>query len=334
MAHWPRISLITPSFQQASFLEACMSSVHDQQYPALEHVVVDGGSTDGSNTIIERYAGRLSWWCSEQDQGQSDAINKGLQHCTGTIFGWINSDDLLLPGSLETVGKAFADDPSLVVFEGVRLLRREGVEAAPSNDPADMRSLFTKPYINQQSTFYRMDAVRAAGGVESALHYIMDLELWWRIMFSTDGKGLKVDPRPLAEFRLHAESKTGSAQERFRHEQAGVLHGMCLQCGEHELAAILAIGYQWPAGIRTMPGAEEHPQRVRDMALHFLLKWDHVIHHEAQFDRMRALLRWTGLAQIARDPWLGPRIAGLAEQVRFGSWTAFRIARKVKHLLP
>ena len=111
MASLPRITLITPSYQQAEYLEECLASVQAQAYPDLEHIVVDGGSTDGSRAIIERYADRLAWWCSEKDGGQSDAINKGLGHATGQVFGWLNSDDLLLPGALLRVGEAFAADP-------------------------------------------------------------------------------------------------------------------------------------------------------------------------------------------------------------------------------
>ena len=96
----PRITIITPSYQQAGFLEECIRSIHDQGYPDLEHIIVDGGSTDGSREIIERYADKLAWWCCEKDKGQSDAINKGLARATGQVFGWLNSDDLLLPGSL------------------------------------------------------------------------------------------------------------------------------------------------------------------------------------------------------------------------------------------
>ena len=104
----PRITLITPSFRQAAFLEECLRSVHDQGYPNLEHMVVDGGSTDGSAAIIESYAAKLAWWCSERDRGQSHALNKGLARATGEVFGWINSDDLLLPGSLQRVGEALS----------------------------------------------------------------------------------------------------------------------------------------------------------------------------------------------------------------------------------
>ena len=100
----PTISLITPSYNQRGFLKECLESVQDQGYAGLEHIVVDGGSTDGSVEVIADAASGSAWWCSEKDRGQSHAINKGLEHATGDVFGWLNSDDLLLPGALERVG--------------------------------------------------------------------------------------------------------------------------------------------------------------------------------------------------------------------------------------
>ncbi|MBK9176742.1 MAG: glycosyltransferase [Flavobacteriales bacterium] len=323
---------MTPSFQQARFLEECLSSVRAQSGVDVEHLVVDGGSTDGSKAIIESRADSLAWWCSEADHGQSDALNKGLSHATGEIFGWLNSDDRLLPGALEEVAEAFAADPDLQVFEGVRMVVDGDVSPASSNDPSDIRSLFIEPRINQQSTFYRTSLVRRLGGLDPALHFVMDLELWYRFMFLTGGTGLRVVDRPLAEFRIHPESKTGVARERFRHEQAGVLHGLCLAVGETTLADILRIGYHWPAGIRPVPMAEGQGDRVRDMVVHFLLKWDRGVHHRVEFERMKALLAWLGIELFERDPLHGERIADVKSRIGLGSWDLYRVRRKLKHL--
>jgi glycosyltransferase involved in cell wall biosynthesis len=104
---WPRISVITPSFNQAEFLERTIRSIYNQGYPNLEHIVIDGGSTDSSVDIIRKYEKRFAYWHSEPDKGQRDAINTGARHATGTNMTWINSDDLLLPGALQYDGSSF-----------------------------------------------------------------------------------------------------------------------------------------------------------------------------------------------------------------------------------
>ena len=111
----PRITLVTPSFNQGQYLEQTLRSVLDQGYPNLEYIVVDGGSTDDSVEITKRYADRLAWWVSEKDAGQSDALDKGFARATGEVFGYINSDDVLYPGALDAVAKAYAQGARWIV---------------------------------------------------------------------------------------------------------------------------------------------------------------------------------------------------------------------------
>ncbi|MCB0764791.1 MAG: glycosyltransferase [Flavobacteriales bacterium] len=329
----PRITIITPSFQQAPFLEACLASIHSQGYPDLEHIVVDGGSTDGSRAIIERFGDRLSWWCSEPDRGQSHAINKGLERATGGVFGWINSDDTLLPGALDVVGKAFRDDPELMVLQGVRIAIHENGAHEPlqGNDPGDPDALFIAPRIAQQSTFFRSEAVRKAGGVDERLHHVMDLELWLRLLFTNGTAHLRFIDTPLATFRMHPESKSSTAQHRFVDETAGVLKGLCDQVGLRELGGILALGHRIPAGIRTIAVGPDQRDLVERMTVRFLLHWNRVVHERERFDAMRAFLA----SPYARAPHLTAaqqeRLKVIAEQVHT-SWLAFRVRRKLRHL--
>ena len=329
----PRITIVTPSFQQAAYVEECITSVLDQGYPDLEYMVIDGGSTDGSRAIGERYADRLTWWCSEKDKGQAHAINKGLERATGRIFGWINSDDLLLPGSLEYVGNAFANDPELVVLTGVRrsLQPDHSAVAMPLDDPDDPDRLFTGPLINQQSTFFRMDAIREAGLLEAKLQCVMDYELWLQVLFRRGTTGVRIVPWELAVFRAHPNSKTATMASRFLDEQASIVHGLCLSTGEQALADVLAIGHAIKRDLRAMPVGPEKARLVRDMVERFLLKWHHTIYSGSDLRMMRSFRRV--IPNIAsEDPMIRKWVTALDDQLRATSWFSFRLRRKWKHL--
>jgi len=330
----PRITIITPSYQQAPFLEECIRSLHDQGYPDLEHIIVDGGSTDGSREIIERYAGKLAWWCCEKDRGQSHAINKGLAHATGQVFCWLNSDDLLLPGSLHAVGETFAEHPDLTVFTGVRIERAaDGSERAlGQDDPGDPNSHFVHPHINQQSTFFRMDVVKAINGVEEKLHYVMDYELWLQVLFHHGTKDVWVDPRALSVFRLHPVSKTSTVHHRFLDETASMLHGLALATGQTGLAQILAKGHGITPGLRAFPVTAAHAPLVRRMVTWFLLRWYHRLYKSSDLRMMKAFLLEARPAEKGLDAqelaWL-PMVESEAD---VANWPLFRLRRKWRSL--
>lgn len=321
---------------QAAFLDGCLASVREQAYPALEHIVVDGGSTDGSLRLIEHAAKDLAWWCSEKDNGQSHAINKGLAHATGEVFGWLNSDDLFLPGALALVGAAFAADPSLLVYGGRRIFRSAtGIDSISDlDDAANPDALFTDPCINQQSTFFRMDAVKAIGGVETALHYVMDLELWWQLMFAQGTRHLRFDAVDLAVFRYHADSKTVKDQAAFRNETAAVLRYLAVQVDQQDMVAVLDRGYPTGPALRAMSVDGSHVSIIRRMIVHFLLKWNHVVYERSQFEMMRLFRRTVDLSMVPLNGVYAERLAGLDRQLRVPGWIAFRIERKFRHLLP
>jgi len=327
----PRISLITPSFQQAGYLEECMASVQQQGYPSLEHIVVDGGSSDGSKAVIEHYAERLAWWCSEKDRGQSHAINKGLGHATGSIFGWLNSDDLLLPGALERVGQAFAADPQLLVLCGRRIIRASdgGQTISPLNDAATPVEWFTDPVVNQQATFYRMDVVKAAGGVDEALHYVMDLDLWWRILFMFGTTSVRFVPAELAVFRYHAESKTTMDSSAFSRETGAVLRGLVEGSQQQDLLEVLSVAYPAIPGLRPMPITEEHRSIIRHMVVSFVLKWNATIHTREEFEMMRIFRRTISLEGMLLDQDQRARLLRLDLQLRAANWLMFRMQRKI-----
>ncbi|HRH70954.1 MAG TPA: glycosyltransferase family 2 protein [Flavobacteriales bacterium] len=331
----PRISLVTPSFMQAAFLDGCLTSVREQAYPSLEHIVVDGGSTDGSVQLIEQASSTLAWWCAEKDQGQSHAINKGLSHATGDVFGWLNSDDLLLPGSLAQVGAAFAADPDLVVYGGRRILRSMTDVDTPSglDDASRPDALFTDPKVNQQSTFYRLGVVKAIGGVETALHYAMDLELWWQVLFAQGTDHLRFDALDLAVFRYHPDSKTVRDQAAFRSETAAILRQLAVQVDQHDLVAVLDQGYPDRIALRPMSVDGSKAPIIRRMIVRFLLKWNHMVHERSQFEMMRLFRRTVDLRTIPLDEVDTERLTLLDGQLRVPGWLAFRLKRKFDHLV-
>ncbi len=220
----PRISIITPSYNQADFLEATIQSVLAQDYPNVEYIIVDGGSTDGSADIIHRYADRLSWWVSEPDQGQADAIRKGLAHATGEVLVWLNSDDVYLSGNvLSRVAACFRENPQVAVVtgEGQYIDRRGQV----------IRKIHIKPWhltfealrhrngVLQPATFIRRSALERVH-LDTSLHYAFDWDLW--IQLAQQGAWLHV-PEAWAGYRWWGENKTARGDSHRTYEQAEVI---------------------------------------------------------------------------------------------------------------
>lgn len=326
----PRISIITPSYQQQAYLEECLASVHVQGYPQLEHIVVDGGSRDGSVAVIERYAARLAWWCSEPDRGQSHAINKGLVHANGSVFAWLNSDDLLLPGALQAVGRAFAADADLVVFQGHRmLLHADGTsDRSPLNDHADTASFFIAPVVNQQSTFFSMAAVKAVGGLDEALHHCMDLDLWWRVLFAFGTERVTLAPIDLAVFRQQPESKTSKGSDGFVLETAALLRAMAEATAQPDLVELLEAGYPHMPVLRSSNAGPHHVAIVRLMVFRFVLKWNGSIADERQFAMLKRMHALAPARIELPEVELSARWDAMYNGLSAPNWTLFRIGRK------
>lgn len=327
----PRITIITPSYQQREYLEECLLSVRDQEYGNVEHIVVDGGSTDGSKDLLERYSDGLAWWCSEPDHGQSDAINKGLARCTGEVFAWLNSDDVLLPGALHAVAKAFEQAPRTVILEGARLtLTSDGKrDRMPQNTPANADALFIAPHVNQQATFFKTSAVKAQGGVDTALHYAMDLDLWWRVLFAHGTDGFSSIPAELALFRLQPSSKTMQGSEDFVRETAALLCAMATSTGLHHLAAILRMGYGEAPAVRPSNARKDHVDIVERMILRFVLKWNATIAHVDRFKMLKRINALYGADIRVTDEVLKGRWQRLRKGLVAPDWNTYRIGRKL-----
>lgn len=214
MPSFPRVSIITPSYNQAVFLEETIRSVLDQGYPNLEYMIVDGGSTDGSVEIIQKYADRLAWWVSERDKGQGEAINKGFQRATGEIIGWINSDDYYLPGAINSAVRALEDQPECgMVFGDV--LSIDGV-GQPINIMTygdwGLEELMQFKIIGQPSVFMRREVLQRAGYLDLSYHYLLDHELWLRVAQQAP---MRYIPQRWSAARFHAGAKNVSQTDKY-----------------------------------------------------------------------------------------------------------------------
>jgi glycosyltransferase involved in cell wall biosynthesis len=179
----PRISIVTPSFNQVPYIEETIRSLLDQGYPDLEYIIIDGGSTDGSTEIIERYSDRLAYWVSEPDGGQTDALIKGFHRATGDVMGWLCSDDLHEPRTLWEVGETFARNPSWqVVYGDSTWIDGSGDFIKPKKEIAFNRFIwmYDHNYLPQPSTFWRRGLYERVGGLDARWNLAMDADLWIR----------------------------------------------------------------------------------------------------------------------------------------------------------
>jgi GT2 family glycosyltransferase len=222
LREWPRISVVTVSYNQCRFLRDCLDSVLGQNYPNLDFVVIDGGSTDGSREILESYRHRLSHLVIEPDRGQSHALNKGFRLATGDVLTWLCSDDKLEPGALDAVALVRSSQPCDIIVGGCRVIDDSGktklihysgfhrgcLSPLSFGDLASFTSTWQKGlYFYQPELFFTRDLWNRAGGhVKEHLHYVMDYELFLR--FALSGARLYAVDKVLACSRQHEEQKT------------------------------------------------------------------------------------------------------------------------------
>jgi glycosyltransferase involved in cell wall biosynthesis len=230
------VSIITPSFNQAAYLEQTMQSVLEQDYPRIEYLVVDGASTDNSVDIIRKYENKLAWWVSEKDRGQADAINKGFARATGEIIAWLNSDDYYLAGTVSAAVKIFAAHPEVVLVYGNMLAVDEHGKTFNTLNykQLTLEDLLCFQIIGQPAVFMRRSALQTAGGLDPTFHFLLDHHLWIRL--AQQGKILHVD-QTWSAARYHAEAKNRAKAAEFGREAFRILDAAAQ---DENLAPILA----------------------------------------------------------------------------------------------
>jgi glycosyltransferase involved in cell wall biosynthesis len=216
-SYLPKITVVTPSYNQGRFIEATIRSVLLQDYPSLEYIIMDGNSSDETISIIRKYGDRIDHWESVPDHGQAHAINKGFSRATGEVLCWLNSDDLLMPEALRTVGRYFRDHPTSRMITGgwimyfeeprhVNACRPCGIGLRPT----PIRMLGSNAYLGQHSTFWRRDVVDQVGLLNESLHYAMDHEFFTRCVMH--GVEIRTVDDVLAVFRQHKGQKTATPE--------------------------------------------------------------------------------------------------------------------------
>lgn len=235
----PRVTVVTPTYNMADRLPRCVSSVAAQTYPNVEHIVVDGASTDG--TVDYLRAQPELRWVSEPDAGQSNAINKGFAMATGGILTWLNADDELTADAAQMAADLFVADPSLgFVYGELEEVSGSARRVIRPVSSIDMAAFRRGNVIFQPGTFFTRQALEAAGGVDETFHLAMDFDLWLRMMDA--GVQARYVPRVMARFELHPESKTGSQGKLAFAQEEARAHA---KHGRHHEAAMVIDRWYW-----------------------------------------------------------------------------------------
>jgi len=216
------VSIITPSFNQAAYLEQTILSVLEQDYSHIEYIVVDGASTDNSVEIIKKYESKLAYWVSEKDNGQADAINKGFARATGEIIAWLNSDDYYLAGAISAAVKIFDEHPEvLLVYGNMLAVDEHGKTFNTLNyKQLTLEDLLCFQIIGQPAVFMRSSALQTTSGLDPAFHFLLDHHLWIRL--AQQGKILHA-PQTWAAARYHAQAKNRAKAAEFGREAFRIL---------------------------------------------------------------------------------------------------------------
>jgi glycosyltransferase involved in cell wall biosynthesis len=265
----PRITIVTPSYNQGEFIEETIRSILLQGYPNLEYIVIDGGSTDNTLEVLRRYAHLLDYTMTEPDNGQAHAINKGFQRSTGDIMGWVNSDDILLPNALFRIAEAFQNE-SITVVTGFREVRNRNSEFVRYwiRDIPSVHYLTKYCCVAQETTFWRRSVWEELGALDESMHFALDYEYWLRMLQA--GHQFKLLPHYIGAFRDYDENKSSTLYETYRQDMHRIYQRFNLAISEQDMLGQL--GPDWVAKYNVITEMCQTPI-LRYPRLTILLLW-------------------------------------------------------------
>ena len=262
----PLVTIVTPSYNQARFLEATMRSVLEQDYPNIEYIVVDGGSDDGSVDLIERYADKLAWWVSEKDKGQTEAINKGFARANGQILAWLNSDDTYEPGAVREAVEFLMENPGVgLVYGDANFIDENGrvFGKFPAAQTAYENLRRGYVHIPQQASFWRADLWKQVGPLDDSFYFAMDYDLWVRLAKISELRYLP--GQTWANFRLHSDAKSIAADEhcwkemmRVHYREGGSFFSII--SAKHLVRKVVAPWWNWRRRRKMEKALKNRPQ--------------------------------------------------------------------------
>lgn len=234
----PKISIVTPSYNQGQFIEETVRSVLLQDYPNLEYIIIDGGSMDNSVEIIRRYENQISYWVSEPDEGQADAVNKGYKVAKGEWLGWLNSDDVYEDGALCAVAKTAAANPDArLIYGDCNIITKGGrLVATKSNSDGTLRTILQGKNLSQPAVFIHRSVLREVGFLDANYHYALDWSFHLRCFLAYSPEKMVYIPKVLANSREYGETKTRTGIAKISQERRRFLEEVLAQNGNRVLA--------------------------------------------------------------------------------------------------
>lgn len=334
----PKVSIITPTYNQADFIEETIQSVINQSYPNIEYIIIDGGSTDNTIDVIKKYEKHIHYWVSEPDEGQSDAINKGLKIATGDIVNWLNSDDYLYPDAIKIVVDEFNKGHNCITGlcniidqNGNSLFTNLGSFVDYSSYSNTLKYLI----IEQPSTYFSKEAVEKMGELNKDLHFIMDKEWWLKYLIEYKTERISSINQYISYFRFQPQSKTTSQSNRFIIDMATLLYSLCKFKSFNTYADVIEKKYDVNKDYKfsNQYANELSKDFLIDMLQGFFLKFYSNVFNKKDFEASRYLKSKFIFDTKKMDLMDLSNHNRLIKNTKPKNWFLFKLNRKYKYLL-